>query len=116
MMPIIVAGSGGDYFKTGRQMTFQNGTDGLGYIQYKAGAEKATGPSQSDLYVSFMNAMGINAQTFGDPALCKGPLAGMTLLLITHEAALADRCERVLHMQDGRLREGPGMALEAVAP
>jgi hypothetical protein len=78
MMPVVVAGSGGGYFKTGRQMTFANGTDGLNYVQYNAGADKATGPAQSDLFVSFLNAMGVEATTFGDPKLCKGPLAGMT--------------------------------------
>ena len=28
---------------------------------------------------------------------------GTTLLLITHDAALADRCERTLALEDGRL-------------
>lgn len=78
MMPIIVAGSGGDYFKTGRQITLPNGTDGLNYVQYNAGADKATGPSQSDLFVSFLNAVGVEATSFGDPKLCKGPIAGLT--------------------------------------
>ena len=29
--------------------------------------------------------------------------AGATLLVITHDPALAERCDRVLHMQDGRI-------------
>ncbi|MDB5737656.1 MAG: transporter, partial [Sphingomonas bacterium] len=28
---------------------------------------------------------------------------GMTLLMITHDAALAARCQRVLEMRDGRI-------------
>jgi hypothetical protein len=78
MMPIIVAGSGGGTFKTGRHIAFANGTDGFGYIQYNAGASKATGPGHSELYVSFLNAMGVEALTFGDPKLCRGPLPDMT--------------------------------------
>ncbi len=30
---------------------------------------------------------------------------GTTLILVTHDTALADRCERVFHMQGGRLEE-----------
>jgi putative ABC transport system ATP-binding protein len=39
---------------------------------------------------------------------------GMTLVLITHEQALAERCGRILHMQDGRLQLAT--ALRIVAP
>ena len=31
--------------------------------------------------------------------------AGTTLVLVTHDAALAARCQRQLHLEDGRLRE-----------
>lgn len=78
MMNILVAGSGGGYFRTGRVLSFPNGTDGLGYVQYNANANRATGPSQAELYVSFMNAMGVPATTFGRPDQCRGPLPGMT--------------------------------------
>lgn len=77
-MPMMVAGSGGGYFKTGRQISYPNQTDGVSYVQYKAGSDKATGPSQAELYVSFMNAMGIEASTFGVPSQCRGPLPGIT--------------------------------------
>ena len=30
---------------------------------------------------------------------------GATLILITHDAALAERCDRVVHMRDGRLQQ-----------
>ncbi|MDX2021389.1 MAG: DUF1552 domain-containing protein [Deltaproteobacteria bacterium] len=78
-MPILVAGSGGGYFKTGRQIKYPNLTDGLNYVQYNAGSDKATGPSQADLYVSFMNAMGISANTFGVASQCKGALPNLTV-------------------------------------
>jgi hypothetical protein len=76
MMPIIVAGSGGGYFRTGRNVKYPNGTDGLGFCAYSC--KNTNGPSQSELYVSFMNAMGIEAQSFGDPKLCRGPLPDLT--------------------------------------
>lgn len=75
MMPIVVAGSGGGYLKTGRHIGFPNGTDGLGFVQ--VGNTQATGPSQSELYVSFLNAMGIEANSFGKADLCRGPLPGL---------------------------------------
>jgi len=33
-----------------------------------------------------------------------------TLILITHDPALAERCDRIVHMRDGRLDEAPSMA------
>ena len=36
------------------------------------------GTPHTNLFVSLANAMGINTTTFGDPALCTGPLAGFT--------------------------------------
>ena len=35
---------------------------------------------------------------------------GTTLLLITHDPALAARCDRLLHMQDGRVASLPDAA------
>ena len=32
----------------------------------------------NNLYVSLANAMGIDIDTFGNPAVCTGPLAGLT--------------------------------------
>lgn len=57
-MPFIIAGSGGGYFRTGRYLTYQN-------------------VSHVNMLVSFLNAMGIEATTFGDPQFCDGPLAGL---------------------------------------
>jgi putative ABC transport system ATP-binding protein len=39
---------------------------------------------------------------------------GTTLVLITHEQRLADRCERVLRMQDGQLVEASARQLAAL--
>ncbi|MBL6953399.1 MAG: ABC transporter ATP-binding protein [Alphaproteobacteria bacterium] len=36
--------------------------------------------------------------------------ANSTLILITHDPALAERCDRIVHMRDGRLDEAPSMA------
>ncbi|UQA59320.1 DUF1552 domain-containing protein [Polyangium aurulentum] len=58
--PFLVAGSGGGYFKTGRVIDFPGDVP------------------HNNLLVSVMNAMGIPATTFGDPAHCTGPLAGLT--------------------------------------
>ncbi len=40
---------------------------------------------------------------------------GSTLVLITHDRALAERCERTVHMQDGRMLDGRVLA-EKAAP
>tara|TARA_B100002003_G_scaffold215479_1_gene214373 strand:+ start:117 stop:818 length:702 start_codon:yes stop_codon:yes gene_type:complete len=36
--------------------------------------------------------------------------ANSTLVLITHDPALAERCDRIIHMRDGRLEPAPAMA------
>lgn len=57
--PFVLAGGCQGYFKTGR------------YLQYQ-------GAYHNDLLVSLCNAMGVPATTFGNPAYCNGPLAGLT--------------------------------------
>ncbi len=54
--PFILAGSGGGYFKTGRYLSFN------GVVPH------------NNLLVSIMNAMGLPATTFGNPAYCSGPI------------------------------------------
>ena len=36
-------------------------------------------------------------------------ITSSTLVLITHDQALTERCDRIVHMNDGRLTEGPGI-------
>jgi hypothetical protein len=56
-MPFLMVG-GGWYFRTGR------------YIQYQSA-------SHNDLLVSVLNALGVNATSFGQADLCRGPLANL---------------------------------------
>jgi hypothetical protein len=58
-IPFVLAGSCGGYFRTGR------------YLKYN-------GAWHNDLLVSMLNAMGVPAATFGNPAACKGPLPNLT--------------------------------------
>ena len=57
-MHYVLAGGCGGAVQTGR------------YLQRK-------GESHNDLMLSILHAMGIEDQTFGNPAYCKGPLAGV---------------------------------------
>ena len=36
-------------------------------------------------------------------------ITSCTLVLITHDQALTERCDRIVHMNDGRLTEDPGI-------
>ena len=65
-LPWVVIGDAGGYFKTGR------------YIKYAANPNSTRGVPHNNLYVSLANAMGIDIDTFGNPAACTGPLAGLT--------------------------------------
>jgi hypothetical protein len=56
-MPFLMVG-GGWYFRTGR------------YIQYQSA-------SHNDLLVSVLNALGVDAKTFGQADMCHGPLANL---------------------------------------
>jgi hypothetical protein len=58
--PFLLAGSAGGHFATGRRIDF------------------AGDVPHNDLLVSLLHAMGIPDATFGDPAFCRGPLAGLT--------------------------------------
>jgi hypothetical protein len=57
--PFVLAGGAGGALRTGR------------FLQYGG-----TVP-HNDLLVSCMNAMGVDVDTFGNPAYCTGPLAGL---------------------------------------
>lgn len=57
--PVVTAGGAGGAIQTGRYIV------------------AAKGINTNDLYVSCLNAMGVQTTTFGNPAYCKGPLAGL---------------------------------------
>lgn len=54
-IPFVMAGSAGGYFRTGRFLRYNN-------------------DSHSNLLVSICQAMGVETNTFGNPAYCTGPL------------------------------------------
>lgn len=58
-LPYLMLGSAGGYFRTGRFVQFSD-------------------VSNNDLLVSVLNAMGVEAQTFGHPDYVTGPLPGLT--------------------------------------
>lgn len=58
-MPYMLAGPCGGAFRTGRYLRFP-------------------GRSHSDLFVSIMNAMGVEGDSFGDSDFCTGALPGLT--------------------------------------
>ncbi len=58
-MHYLLAGSCGGAFKTGRYLNYQ-------------------GDPHNNLLVSLCQAMDVDVSTFGNPAYCKGPLAGLT--------------------------------------
>ncbi|SEK78756.1 Protein of unknown function [Stigmatella aurantiaca] len=58
-VPFVMAGSCGGYFRTGRYLKYTNGW-------------------HNELYVSLLNAMGVQTNTFGNPAYCKGALPNLT--------------------------------------
>jgi hypothetical protein len=58
-MHYLLAGSCGGTFKTGR------------YLDFK-------GDPHNNLLVSLCQAMDVDVSTFGNPAYCTGPLAGLT--------------------------------------
>jgi hypothetical protein len=58
-LPWLLAGSANGFFRTGRFLQFAKGT------------------SHNDLFVSIANAMGVNINTFGNPAVSKGALASL---------------------------------------
>lgn len=60
ILPWVIAGSGGGVFRTGR------------WIKYTGS------PPHNNLFVSFLNAFGIETNTFGDPMFCTGPLGQLT--------------------------------------
>ncbi|WP_437678357.1 DUF1552 domain-containing protein [Sorangium sp. So ce131] len=59
-IPYVLAGSAGGHFKTGRYVT------------------QARQVGHNNLLLSLLHAMGVDAESFGDPNYCTGPLTGLT--------------------------------------
>lgn len=59
-MPFVMLGTAGGSFRTGR------------YLQYDGDIP------HNNLLVTMLNAYGVDTTTFGNPAYCTGPLAGLT--------------------------------------
>jgi hypothetical protein len=97
-VPVILAGSNGGYFKTGRNIQFNDvytaaqwagdplgAKDGQNLINAadaaRTGDQKTIGAvdrSNNDLAVSILNSFGMPDTTFGDTRFCKGALPNMT--------------------------------------
>lgn len=70
-IPYILGGGMGGAVKTGRYARYPRTTDMNNWPTY------SNGPAHNDLFVSLANMMGVQTSTFGNPTVCKGPLAGL---------------------------------------
>jgi len=66
-MPLFMLGSGGGYLKKG--MFVELPAPEIGYKRW--GGTTCT----SEVFVTVANALGVDTSTFGDPSICKGPVA-----------------------------------------
>lgn len=71
MLPYILAGRGGGTVTSGRYVRYPRVPDPEWWPIY------SRGPAHSDLFVWLANAMGVATNSFGNAAVCKGPLAGI---------------------------------------
>lgn len=82
-MPYVLAGSAGGYFRTGRYLKFERRMAKPqekvidGQPGDKAPTPQTRGVPHNNLLVSLCNAMDVNVTTYGNPACCDGPLAGL---------------------------------------
>ncbi len=80
-MTNLVVGSAGGYFKTGQRLVLP---DQL--IANNESRAQPSGVGHGNLFVSFLNAMGVPATTFGQPEHCTGPLVHRTGNPVKHSA------------------------------
>lgn len=71
-IPYILGGAMGGAVKTGRYVRYPRKADMMNWPVY------STGPAHNDFFVALANLMGVQTSTFGNPAVCKGPLDGLT--------------------------------------
>lgn len=77
-IPVLIAGSCGGYFKTGRFLQYTGDKSLTGPAWWMTNPIAYTGETQSNLWVSLLNAFDQPDTTFGDPAFCSGGLSGLT--------------------------------------
>jgi hypothetical protein len=70
-IPYVLAGGLGGAVKTGRYVRYPRVKDMSLWPIY------SSGPAHNDLFVTLANLMDVKTSTFGNPAVCKGPLAGL---------------------------------------
>jgi hypothetical protein len=68
-IPYILAGNLQGTVKTGRYVRYPRVKDGQAWPAY------SVGPAHNDLFVTLANLLGVSTNTFGNPAVCKGPLS-----------------------------------------
>ncbi len=72
-MPFLIAGGAGGYFKTGRYVNLNPGSKHV--VLNPSWARKPPyGRTHNDLFLTFMDMMGVPATSFGDPQFCTGPI------------------------------------------
>ncbi len=71
-IPYVLGGGMGGAVKTGRYVRYPRAKDMSLWPTY------SRGPAHNDFFVSLANMMGVETNTFGNPAVCTGPLAGLT--------------------------------------
>jgi hypothetical protein len=73
-MPFVIAGGAGGYFKTGRYVNLNPGSKHA--VLNPSWARKPPyGRTHNDLFLTFLDMMGVPTTTFGDPQFCTGPIA-----------------------------------------
>jgi hypothetical protein len=73
-MPFLIAGGAGGYWKPGRYLNFNPGSKHIVYNPSYA-RKPPYGRTHNDLFLMFLDMMGVKATTFGDPQFCTGPVS-----------------------------------------
>ena len=73
-MPFVIAGQAGGFFKTGRYVNLNPGSKHV-VLNPSWARRPPYGRTHNDLYLTFMEMMGVPAASFGDPQFCTGPIS-----------------------------------------
>ena len=71
-LPYVIGGGMGGQLATGRYVRYPRTPDKGSWPNY------SHGPAHNDLLCALANKMGVVTSTFGNPLVCRGPLAGLT--------------------------------------